>query len=65
MTRQLLDGTDIGSGIQRVTDEGAPKIVRGERWHLGLLPPQPENVQHRLIAHPSGTNPTALHGGME
>jgi hypothetical protein len=30
MACQLLHGTDIGSGIQKVADERSPEIVRGE-----------------------------------
>jgi hypothetical protein len=63
MACQFLHCTDISTSIQKVTDEGAPEIMGGERRHLGLLPSLPENIQHRLITHPSGADSPSLNVG--
>jgi hypothetical protein len=44
MTRQLLRGTDISIGIQKVADKGASEVMGGECRDLGLLPSLSQDV---------------------
>jgi len=49
---ELLHGTQVGAGVQRIADDSAPQVVRRKRCHAGLDGSAAGDVQHGLPRHP-------------
>jgi hypothetical protein len=53
VTREALHRSEIRSGVEKMGDERAAKIVRSESLYPGLGCSLPEYVEHRLVRHPA------------
>jgi hypothetical protein len=60
MTREALHRREIRPSVEKMGDEGAPKIVRGESFYPSFDSSLPENVEHGLVRHPARDHPTRL-----
>jgi len=65
MARQALHRSEIRSSVEKVRNESAPEIVRSESLAPGFDSSLPENVEHRLIRHPTCDHTTYLVDGQK
>jgi hypothetical protein len=53
MTSEALHRSEIRPSVEKMGDEGAAQIVRGESLYPSIPCSLPQNVEHRLIRHPT------------
>ena len=65
MADELLDGTDVGAGIEQLADKRAAQVVRGEAGDAGLVGEKVQAQEDGLGGHGPVLNVVGLVDGVE